>query len=536
MSWRRRALYVIIATGAGICCLKPMVTYSIQRRLAAELNADTRIKSTILSLGKSTVVLEGVVIENADTSFCVDQLSLRLDPQELWYRNCVVDPMVGAGMQWQLPNAPLFSRGATEVSPPISVVDWSVDPRFEQAKQLLESASAKLSSFERDANSQTLELDQKIESIRNRIRELAQDETILNPLRPSDGIIRLENDLLRMKQVLAENQIQAQDVGKLVANTIQQSSTLLEAESSSRIDASQYPAIAERILEQTLDEASATLSPYFRAGRDLYLKIARPSRTGFNNSASRPFLTGSDLTLPGLEARKMQIARGRVLGVSIVNEQKVDTEIRIATLAKTPTLNIIWNGSDASNQTLFASVSSRDERELSSYRLERLVQGQSTLLSEKSVDEEHTLMEVEVPLRNILETPTAKQLGIAEDLSNLILNSQPIRLAAKMSIAVDGENSVGKWQSEPESKSILESMIAKAIAQKTKDTALQSSTRISQWIGTEKSQLDRRLNALEQSALDRKKSWDRQLKSLSENIREIESDSQRTARGASVVR
>jgi hypothetical protein len=145
-------------------------------------------------------------------------------------------------------------------------------------------------------------------------------------------------------------------------------------------------------------------------------------------------------------------------------------------------------------------------------------------------------MEVEVPLRNILETPTAKQLGIAEDLSNLILNSQPIRLAAKMSIAVDGENSVGKWQSEPESKSILEAMIAKAIAQKTKDTALQSSTRISHWIGTEKSQLDRRLNALEQSALDRKKSWDRQLKSLSENIREIESDSQRTARGASVVR
>lgn len=527
---------MIIATGAGICCLKPMVTYSIQRRLTAELNTDTRIKSTILSIGNSTVVLEGVTIENADTRFRVDQLSLRLDPQELWYRNCVVDPMVGAGLQWQLPNAPLFSRSVADASPPVPIVDWSLDPRFEQAKQLLESASAKLSSFERDANSQTLELDQRIESIRNRIRELAQDETILNPLRPSDGIKRLENDLLRMRQILAENQIQAQDVGKLVANTIQQSSTLLEAESGSRIDASQYPAITQRILEQTLDEASATLSPYLRAGRDLYVKIARPSHMGSNNSASSPFLTGSDLTLPGLEARKMQIARGRVLGVSIVNEQKVDTEIRIATQAKTPTLNVIWNGGDASNQTLFASAGSTDEQESSSYRLERVYQGQSTLLSEKAVDEEHRLMEIEVPLRYVLETPTVKQLGIADELSNLILHSQPIRLAAKMRIASDGENSVGTWQSEPESKSILESMIAKAVAQKTKESALQSSTRISQWIGTEKSQLDRRLIALEQSALDRKKSWERQLKSLAENIREIESDSQRTARGASVVR
>jgi hypothetical protein len=48
--------------------------------------------------------------------------------------------------------------------------------------------------------------------------------------------------------------------------------------------------------------------------------------------------------------------------------------------------------------------------------------------------------------------------------------------------------------------------------------------------------LDRRLAALEQAGLDRRKGWENQLKSLSDNIRELESDSQRTARGSSIVR
>lgn len=536
---------MIVTFGAGIYCLRPTMTHSIQRRLAAELNAKTRITNTILSLGQSTVVLEGVSIEDTTSKINLDQLSLRLDPEELWYRNCIVDPMVGTGLRWHLPITKQFSSLDSKVSPPIPIVDWSFDPRFEQAKQLLESATTRLSTFEEEANSQTLNLDHKIEAIRTRISELAQDDMLVNPLRPSDGITQLKNELLMLRQFLAENRLQSQDVGSIVAKSIQQSSLLLQAESRSGIVEGQLPRITDRILEQTVDAASSTLSPYLSAGRDFYLRIIQPSRSPRDATESRPFLAGADLTIDGLEARKMKIARGRVLGVSIVNEQTIDTEIRITTQVENPGLQILWNGNDSSNKTTFTS-NSDNEMTKSAFRLEKVAQGQSTLLIDTTSSDEHRTVRIEVPLCNVLETTTVKQIGIAKELRHLVSNSQQTRLIAKMLIPPDRDrlvadnsvmsNSKGEWQWESESKAILESLVSKAVSQKTKDVSIQSSNRISQWIGTEKTTLDRRLAAVEQAALERRKSWENQLKALSENIRDLESDSQRTARGSSIVR
>ena len=536
---------MIVAFGAGIYCLRPMVTHSIQRRLAAELNAETRITSTILSLGQSTLVLEGVAIEGNDSRISLDQLSLRIDPDELWYRNCIVDPMVGTGLRWHLPIRKQFSSLDSKVSPPIPIVDWSFDPRFEQAKQLLESATTRLSTFEKEANSQTLNLDHKIEAIRTRISELAQDDMLVNPLRPSDGITQLKNELLMLRQFLAENRLQSQDVGTQVAKSIQQSSLLLQAESRTGIVDGQLPRITDKILEQTVDAASSTLSPYLSAGRDLYLRIIQPSRSTSDGNASRPFLAGADLTINGLEARKTKIARGRVLGVSIVNDQTIDTEIRITSQSENPSLLILWKNSESSSNTTFSS-STNDKMMKSAFRLETVAQGQSTLLIDTTSSDEHRTVRIEVPLCNVLETTTVKQIGIAGELRNLVSNSKQVRLIATMLIPpnrgeTEGSDSVaisaaGEWQWESESKAFLESIVSTAVAQKTKDATMQSDDRISQWIGSEKTTLDRRLAALEQAALDRRKGWENQLKSLSDNIRELESDSQRTARGSSIVR
>lgn len=545
MSWRRRAIFVIVACGAGIYCLRPMVTHSIQRRLAAELNAETRITSTILSLGQSTLVLEGVAIEGNDSRISLDQLSLRIDPDELWYRNCIVDPMVGTGLRWHLPIRKQFSSLDSKVSPPIPIVDWSFDPRFEQAKQLLESATTRLSTFEKEANSQTLNLDHKIEAIRTRISELAQDDMLVNPLRPSDGITQLKNELLMLRQFLAENRLQSQDVGTQVAKSIQQSSLLLQAESRTGIVDGQLPRITDKILEQTVDAASSTLSPYLSAGRDLYLRIIQPSRSPRDAMESRPFLAGADLTIDGLEARKTKIARGRVLGVSIVNDQTIDTEIRINSQSENPSLLIVWKNRESSSNTTFSS-STNDKIMKSAFRLETVAQGQSTLLIDTTSSDEHRTVRIEVPLCDVLETTAVTQMGIAEELRNLVSNSKQVRLIATMSIPPNrGETddsdsvaigAVGDWRWESESKAFLESIVSTAVAQKTKDAIIQSDDRISQWIGSEKTTLDRRLAALEQAALDRRKGWENQLKSLSDNIRELESDSQRTARGSSIVR
>ena len=545
MSWRRRAIFVIVAFGAGIYCLRPMVTHSIQRRLAAELNAETRITSTILSLGQSTLVLEGVAIEGNDSRISLDQLSLRIDPDELWYRNCIVDPMVGTGLRWHLPIRKQFSSLDSKVSPPIPIVDWSFDPRFEQAKQLLESATTRLSTFEKEANSQTLNLDHKIEAIRTRISELAQDDMLVNPLRPSDGITQLKNELLMLRQFLAENRLQSQDVGTQVAKSIQQSSLLLQAESRTGIVDGQLPRITDKILEQTVDAASSTLSPYLSAGRDLYLRIIQPSRSPRDAMESRPFLAGADLTIDGLEARKTKIARGRVLGVSIVNDQTIDTEIRINSQSENPSLLIVWKNSESSSNTTFSS-STNDKIMKSAFRLETVAQGQSTLLIDTTSSDEHRTVRIEVPLCDVLETTAVTQMGIAEELRNLVSNSKQVRLIATMSIPPNrGETddsdsvaigAVGDWRWESESKAFLESIVSTAVARKTKDAIIQSDDRISQWIGSEKTTLDRRLAALEQAALDRRKGWENQLKSLSDNIRELESDSQRTARGSSIVR
>jgi hypothetical protein len=542
---------VIVAFGAGIYGLRPMVTNSIQRRLAAELNAETRITNTILSLGQSTVVLEGVAIEGTVSRISLDQLSLRLDPEELWYRHCIVDPMVGTGLRWHLPLTQSFTSLATKASlsskdsTSIPIVDWSFDPRFVRAQQLLENTTTRLSTFEKEANSQTLNIDHKIEAIRTKINELAQEDMLLNPLRPSDSITQLKNELLMLRQFLAENRLQTQDVGSQVAKSIQQSSLLLQTESKLGIDNGQLPRITDRILEQTVDAAGSTLSPYLTAGRDLYQRIIQPSHSTSDGNTSRPFLAGADLTIDGLEARKMKIARGRVLGVSIVNEQTIDTEIRITSQSENPSLLILWKNRDSSSKTTFSS--SRDDEMMKSvFRLEKAARGQSTLLIDTTASDEHRTVRIEVPLCTVLETTAVKHMGITEELRNLVSNSQQVRLIATMlippnrgeaeasdSIAIGG---VGEWQWESDSKAFLESIVATAVAQKTKDATIQSNDRISQWISSAKTTLDRRLAALEQAALERRKGWENQLKSLSDNIRELESESRRTARGSSIVR
>jgi hypothetical protein len=182
----------------------------------------------------------------------------------------------------------------------------------------------------------------------------------------------------------------------------------------------------------------------------------------------------------------------------------------------------------------------------SAFRLETVAQGQSTLLIDTTSSDEHRTVRIEVPLCNVLETTAVTQMGIAGELRNLVTNSKQVRLIATMLIPpnrgeTEGSDSVaisaaGEWQWESESKAFLESIVSTAVAQKTKDATMQSDDRISQWIGSEKTTLDRRLAALEQAALDRRKGWENQLKSLSDNIRELESDSQRTARGFSIVR
>ena len=182
----------------------------------------------------------------------------------------------------------------------------------------------------------------------------------------------------------------------------------------------------------------------------------------------------------------------------------------------------------------------------SAFRLETVAQGQSTLLIDTTSSDEHRTVRIEVPLCDVLETTAVTQMGIAEELRNLVSNSKQVRLIAAMSIPPNrGETddsdsvaigAVGDWRWESESKAFLESIVSTAVAQKTKDAIIQSDDRISQWIGSEKTTLDRRLAALEQAALDRRKGWENQLKSLSDNIRELESDSQRTARGSSIVR
>jgi hypothetical protein len=448
-------------------------------------------------------------------------------------------------LRWHLPIRKQFSSLDSKVSPPIPIVDWSFDPRFEQAKQLLESATTRLSTFEKEANSQTLNLDHKIEAIRTRISELAQDDMLVNPLRPSDGITQLKNELLMLRQFLAENRLQSQDVGSIVAKSIQQSSLLLQTESKLGIADGQLPRITDKILEQTVDAAGSTLSPYLTAGRDLYLRTIQPSHSTSDGNASRPFLAGADLTINGLEARKTKIARGRVLGVSIVNDQTIDTEIRITSQSENPSLLILWKNSESSSNTTFSS-STNDKMMKSAFRLETVAQGQSTLLIDTTSSDEHRTVRIEVPLCNVLETTAVTQMGIAGELRNLVTNSKQVRLIATMLIPpnrgeTEGSDSVaiseaGEWQWESESKAFLESIVSTAVAQKTKDATMQSDDRISQWIGSEKTTLDRRLAALEQAALDRRKSWENQLKSLSDNIRELESDSQRTARGSSIVR
>jgi hypothetical protein len=118
----------------------------------------------------------------------------------------------------------------------------------------------------------------------------------------------------------------------------------------------------------------------------------------------------------------------------------------------------------------------------------------------------------------------------------MIAGSKSTRLVAQVSMT-HGTAIVAKdWKWDTESKSTLETLVSAAIDQKSKELATQSSGRMMQLIANEKSQLDRRLAAIEQSTLARKEGWEHQVQLLFNSIVDAEKDSRLTARRQSIVR
>jgi hypothetical protein len=170
------------------------------------------------------------------------------------------------------------------------------------------------------------------------------------------------------------------------------------------------------------------------------------------------------------------------------------------------------------------------------FRLEQTVEGHHNRLLERTTKENAKSIQMEFSSYYVLKSTAVQKLGITEELSKLLSGSTNTRLVANISNSQDTAIAARDWKWDAESKSILETLVSTAIDQKSKELATQSIGRAMQWIEAEKSQLDRRLAALEESALARKEGWEHQVQLLFNSIVDAEKDSSLTARRQSIVR
>ncbi|AMV34018.1 hypothetical protein VN12_17950 [Pirellula sp. SH-Sr6A] len=324
MSWRRKALTIGLVLGAGVVSIGPVLSDSIAKRVAQSWNAQASIAKVEVSLPRAGLSLLGVRIERPDLCIQGNQVDLKLDRESLWYRDSVVESMVGKGFLITLSpmdsdrseDANVLTTNHVAKTNQSLVAFRSACSKFESSlESQLNSARSLIQESEQKCQSRSLSIDERISRLRSEIAAFHDPAHRPNPLRASQRLEQIRSEANHIQQLLAEERLQRKQGMKACESTITSLSESIQALQQ----AIPKPQIATTLLleesvRQSVADAERELLPYTKLLQIAVGSFFNSPIASSSHSSIGPHSIDQDLLLPDLRPRRSQILQCRISG------------------------------------------------------------------------------------------------------------------------------------------------------------------------------------------------------------------------------
>jgi hypothetical protein len=366
MSWRRKALTIGLVLGAGVVSIGPVLSDSIAKRIAHSWNAQASIAKVEVSLPRTGLSLLGLRIDRPDLCIQGNQVDLRLHRESLWYRDSVVESMVGKG--FLITMRPTGSTRSEEsnsfATEHFSKATQSLTAfrsacsAFESSiESQLDSARRQIQESEQKCQARSLSIDERISRLHSEIAAFQDPTRRPNPLRASQRLEQIRSEANHIQQLLAEERLQRKQGAKDCESTI---SSLNESIQALRQSIPKPEVATSSLLEESVKQAVADaeeeLLPYtkllqFAVTSFLDSPIPSQSQSTLSNRS-----IDQDLLLPDLRPRHSQVLQCRISGAMEHEGTREPMVIQVAnptagSLTDRARIHMEWGVADASPST-----------------------------------------------------------------------------------------------------------------------------------------------------------------------------------------
>lgn len=538
MNWRGKAIAVGLALGVGFTCVRPLLIHSIERRISGAWCSKTELGDAKISLSHGTLALSDLSIAQTSGNLSIEKVLMRFDPKELWYRNCVVESLMGTGLRWE------FAEKQTDASRVTtdSLAAWNslgkeeLDNKTRAAELLFESVSQQMRTMELESVTQSQRTDQRLVRLQSKLTEAEVSEKASNPLRPNNLLREMESEILQIQQALAEERVQSRSIEKQLTAAVKQSNDLIATLEVSPVAIdSMVDLLAGSILEEVAQGFVGEIQSYLDASEELFLRLAPPQHRQSNSLQQ-----GYDLEIPGLQARDTMIVRGRVLGDTMIERRREKTEIVYVRRNPTNedracTMNVLWETSDKS---VFPSKKTK----LTMQSKARSEDGWNVALSQQSEHGERVYWmsqsgasihcELRMPSASLFRTETARGLHFNTEFNDPGRGSPQVLFTRSDQLGITASS---EWVLDDKSLTWLKGLLRQKLQADVDHRKNQTRQSMLAHVEKEKSRLQDQLSALDSRVKERQKTWSTELVSLSRQLHRINETLHRTSRKASTL-
>jgi hypothetical protein len=535
MNWRGKAIAVGLALGVGFTCVRPLLIHSIERRISGAWCSKTELGDAKISLSHGTLALSDLSIAQTRGNLSIEKVLMRFDPKELWYRNCIVESLMGTGLRWEFTEKQTDpSRATTD-----SLAAWSslgkedLENKNGATELLFQSVSQQIQKMEQESVVQSQRTDQRLVRLRSKLTEAEVSEKAANPLRPNNLLNEMESEILQIQQALAEERVQSRSLEKQLIAAVKQSNDLIATleVSPAAID-SMVDLLSRSILEEVAQGFVGEIQSYLDASEELFLRLAPPQQRQSNSLQQ-----GYDLELPGLQTRETRIVRGRVLGDTMIERRREKTEIVF--VRRNPSsddracaMNILWETSDK-------SVFPLKKTKLTMQSKPRREDGWSVALSQQGEHGERVywmsqsgisiLRELKMPSAALFRTETAQGLQLNAEFNDPGNRSLHVSFTRSEQLGITASR---EWALDDQSLTWLKGLLRQKLQADVEHRKNQTRQSMLAHTEQEKSRLQGQLLALDSRVKERQKTWSKELVSLSRQLQSMNETLHRTSRKA----
>lgn len=568
MSWRRKALTLSFVFGAGVLSLGPVLSDSISKRIATSWNVQASVSKVEISLPQSSLSLFGLDLRSPDLVVYGDEVHLKMNSESLWYRDSIVESMVGKGFLFKA--TPLIESAAASQSStlsPIAKVQSSYKS-FESSCKAFEAtiraeldlALKQFHDFELQSHARTQTIDSRIAQLRSELSALRDPAQTPNPLRVSQRLEQLRSEGSRIQQLLAEDRLQRRQEAKTYDATVARlQESILSFRTTHPIPKIDTPPLIEELLRQSVNHARRQLQPYTTLLQFSAASLLDNPSSAITSEPVQSHRVDQDLAARNLRPRQSKILRGQISGMMEYEGGREPTVIRVSnppagSISDRARVQIEWGGQNNEGSNTEESAAKthamveRMKPDTSSVAIHLSVERQSDdeqISFQSSWDATKAISKIQLPSRFVERQVSSLGLGesantiqptgiprIEATLSREFQNTAEINDQATMNIA--GLNQT-QWELRSDQVDALTAWFEQLWSQNILQLMEKTETQTKSVVSQESENLQRRSLRVDEVMTQRQSEWNQQLQDLIAQVAEFEGLQLRARSNASTI-